>query len=282
MNVQRHHLSHDDIFRAIGIIENGGAQADRSRFLNTGRGVISRMWSRYREFGSPTERHPVNLKESVVFGVRLCVMYTNQELAEMHFMYGKADGNAALARRLYQERYPQRQYPDRKTFRYSVYRCPLPLSHTPKYESEYDKQTIYHLIRGHGRRGNSGYYNATPIEGYLFSSGFYTTTNFCFCLLDIIRDCCSCDSSNALDDNVEDGFEDADVSRHDEAAIQRKVADGRCWLSVVMATINENPHTVMRNGYTFRLLPYLKHCSEILRGKEEGHKKHDEDMWKRK
>ncbi|KAJ4444113.1 hypothetical protein ANN_05902 [Periplaneta americana] len=43
-------------------------------------------------------------------------MYSNQELAEIHFMYGKADGNAALARRLYQERYPQRQCPDRKTF----------------------------------------------------------------------------------------------------------------------------------------------------------------------
>ncbi|KAJ4438126.1 hypothetical protein ANN_14065 [Periplaneta americana] len=49
-------------------------------------------------------------------GVRLCEMYSNQELAEIHFMYGKADGNAALARRLYQERYPQRQCPDRKTF----------------------------------------------------------------------------------------------------------------------------------------------------------------------
>ncbi|KAJ4439497.1 hypothetical protein ANN_07621 [Periplaneta americana] len=49
-------------------------------------------------------------------GVRLCDMYSNQELAEVHFMYGKADGNAALARRLYQERYPQRQCPDRKTF----------------------------------------------------------------------------------------------------------------------------------------------------------------------
>ncbi|KAJ4430198.1 hypothetical protein ANN_22408 [Periplaneta americana] len=48
-------------------------------------------------------------------GVRLCDMYSNQELAEIHFMY-KADGNAALARRLYQERYPQRQCPDRKTF----------------------------------------------------------------------------------------------------------------------------------------------------------------------
>ncbi|KAJ4427441.1 hypothetical protein ANN_25064 [Periplaneta americana] len=48
--------------------------------------------------------------------VRLCDMYSNQELAEIYFMYGKADGNAALARRLYQERYPQRQCPDRKTF----------------------------------------------------------------------------------------------------------------------------------------------------------------------
>ncbi|KAJ4428878.1 hypothetical protein ANN_25871 [Periplaneta americana] len=46
----------------------------------------------------------------------LCDMYSNQELAEIYFMYGKADGNAALARRLYQERYPQRQCPDRKTF----------------------------------------------------------------------------------------------------------------------------------------------------------------------
>ncbi|KAJ4439355.1 hypothetical protein ANN_07477 [Periplaneta americana] len=49
-------------------------------------------------------------------GVRLCAMYSNQELAEIHFMYCKADGNAALARRLYQERYPQQQCPDRKTF----------------------------------------------------------------------------------------------------------------------------------------------------------------------
>ncbi|KAJ4442066.1 hypothetical protein ANN_11932 [Periplaneta americana] len=37
-------------------------------------------------------------------GVRLCDLYSNQELAEIHFMYSKADGNAALARRLYQER----------------------------------------------------------------------------------------------------------------------------------------------------------------------------------
>ncbi|KAJ4449682.1 hypothetical protein ANN_01086 [Periplaneta americana] len=57
-------------------------------------------------------------------GVRLCDMYSNQELAEIHFMYGKADGNAALARRLYQERYPQRQCPDRKTFHVWAYENP--------------------------------------------------------------------------------------------------------------------------------------------------------------
>ncbi|KAJ4449838.1 hypothetical protein ANN_01244 [Periplaneta americana] len=56
-------------------------------------------------------------------GVRLCDMYSNQELAEIHFMYGNADGNAVLARRLYQERwYPQRQCPDRKTFVRLYYR----------------------------------------------------------------------------------------------------------------------------------------------------------------
>lgn len=34
----------------------------------------------------------------------------------MHFVYGLADGNAAEARRLYQERFPNRRCPDRKTF----------------------------------------------------------------------------------------------------------------------------------------------------------------------
>ncbi|KAJ4446641.1 hypothetical protein ANN_13338 [Periplaneta americana] len=45
------------MFKAIYIIENGGTQADAARGLNTGRGVISRMWSRYREFGSHEEQH---------------------------------------------------------------------------------------------------------------------------------------------------------------------------------------------------------------------------------
>ncbi|KAJ4448374.1 hypothetical protein ANN_10390 [Periplaneta americana] len=65
-------------------------------------------------------------------GVRLCDMYSNQELAEIHFMYGKADGNAALARRLYQERYPQRQCPDRKTFVRLQYRRGGPIAWPPR------------------------------------------------------------------------------------------------------------------------------------------------------
>ncbi|KAJ4426971.1 hypothetical protein ANN_26770 [Periplaneta americana] len=83
-------------------------------------------------------------------GVRLCDMYSNQELAEIHFMYGKADGNAALARRLYQERYPQRQCPDRKAFvvrlhyrlcEYGKFNSPglgggRPRSTTPKVQEE--------------------------------------------------------------------------------------------------------------------------------------------------
>jgi hypothetical protein len=44
------------------------------------------------------------------------IMYTNEELASMHYMYGLADGNAFEVRRLYRERYPTRGLPDRKTF----------------------------------------------------------------------------------------------------------------------------------------------------------------------
>ncbi|KAJ4430376.1 hypothetical protein ANN_22592 [Periplaneta americana] len=73
-------------------------------------------------------------------GVRLCNMYSNQELAEIHFMYGKADGSAALARHLYQERYPQRQCPDRKTFVRLHYRL-----------CEYGKFNSPGLVRGRPR-----------------------------------------------------------------------------------------------------------------------------------
>lgn len=42
--------------------------------------------------------------------------FTNSELADMHYTYGLADGNALMARRIYQERYPNRIIPDARMF----------------------------------------------------------------------------------------------------------------------------------------------------------------------
>lgn len=44
------------------------------------------------------------------------MVYTNKEMADMHFCYGLADGSAAGAQRLYRERFPNRQIPDHATF----------------------------------------------------------------------------------------------------------------------------------------------------------------------
>lgn len=43
-------------------------------------------------------------------------IFTNSEMAEMHFMYGLANGNAREARRLYMERYPNRVIPNQRIF----------------------------------------------------------------------------------------------------------------------------------------------------------------------
>jgi hypothetical protein len=43
-------------------------------------------------------------------------VYINAELADAHLMYGLADGNGAAAQCLYQERFPERSCPNRKTF----------------------------------------------------------------------------------------------------------------------------------------------------------------------
>lgn len=44
-------------------------------------------------------------------------MYTNEEPATIHFIYGLADDNALQTHcRLYQERYPTHRCPNRKTF----------------------------------------------------------------------------------------------------------------------------------------------------------------------
>ncbi|GFW72541.1 DUF4817 domain-containing protein [Trichonephila clavipes] len=41
---------------------------------------------------------------------------TNTELANMHLIHGLSEGNARAAERLYRERYPQRDVPDRRMF----------------------------------------------------------------------------------------------------------------------------------------------------------------------
>lgn len=47
---------------------------------------------------------------------RKMVPFTNKEKAEMHLIYGAADGNGAEAQRMYGERFPNRRLPNRKTF----------------------------------------------------------------------------------------------------------------------------------------------------------------------
>jgi hypothetical protein len=42
--------------------------------------------------------------------------YTNSEWADIHFTYGKANGNARKAQRLYRNTYPQRRCPSKDTF----------------------------------------------------------------------------------------------------------------------------------------------------------------------
>lgn len=42
--------------------------------------------------------------------------YTNAELADIHFIYGLANGNGRAAARLYRERYPTRRQPNHQTF----------------------------------------------------------------------------------------------------------------------------------------------------------------------
>ena len=38
--------------------------------------------------------------------------YSNEEYADMHFMYGRAEGNALEAARLYRQQYPVRRHPE--------------------------------------------------------------------------------------------------------------------------------------------------------------------------
>ncbi|GBP11268.1 hypothetical protein EVAR_92812_1 [Eumeta japonica] len=42
--------------------------------------------------------------------------FTNEEYADIMMAYGRADGNAREARRIYEERFPNRRLPSRSTF----------------------------------------------------------------------------------------------------------------------------------------------------------------------
>lgn len=44
------------------------------------------------------------------------VLFTNSEMADMHFMYGRANGNSLKAKRLYVERFPNRRPPHHTIF----------------------------------------------------------------------------------------------------------------------------------------------------------------------
>lgn len=44
------------------------------------------------------------------------IVYSDREMADMHFIYGRANGSALQASRLYAETYPDRRHPDRKLF----------------------------------------------------------------------------------------------------------------------------------------------------------------------
>lgn len=44
------------------------------------------------------------------------MLYSNQEYADMHFLYGFCNGSALAARREYQRRYPQRRIPNVRVF----------------------------------------------------------------------------------------------------------------------------------------------------------------------
>ncbi|KAJ4432089.1 hypothetical protein ANN_20703 [Periplaneta americana] len=125
-NGRQYLCENDSILKALSSLENANIFLERTVYYDQTNMEISLQLIRNSSFRSLPSKETLRGHSDSSFrgegyiqccvGVRLREMYSNQELAEIHFMYGKADGNAALARRLYQERYPQRQCPDRKTF----------------------------------------------------------------------------------------------------------------------------------------------------------------------
>lgn len=62
--------------------------------------------------------------------------YSFEEYADIIFMYGRSDGNCFEARRLYEQRYPNRVLPNAKTFQ-EVFRRLGETGENMLYETEY-------------------------------------------------------------------------------------------------------------------------------------------------
>jgi len=60
--------------------------------------------------------------------------FTFAEMADIHFFYGRANGNAHEARRLYQETFPNRRLPCSQTFSRNV--CGKEANSFPQFKDE--------------------------------------------------------------------------------------------------------------------------------------------------
>lgn len=56
--MERHHLDLEEMNRAVGLLQAGIRQVDVAERIGVSQSVISRLWKRFRESGSPAEQHP--------------------------------------------------------------------------------------------------------------------------------------------------------------------------------------------------------------------------------
>lgn len=56
--MERQHLTLDEMNRAVGLLQAGMRQVEVAERMSVSQSVISRLWRRFRETGSPAEQHP--------------------------------------------------------------------------------------------------------------------------------------------------------------------------------------------------------------------------------
>ena len=78
--------------------------------------------------------------------------YTFAEMADIHLFYGRANGNAHEARRLYQETFPNRRLPCSRTF----WRIAQRLRERGKFVPTFIR-TFYVTLKGYPHMNVSGY-----------------------------------------------------------------------------------------------------------------------------